>query len=209
MARSRLHPSKGSKRFTYYEIGFPTRKVTKYEKRGKQLQELLPLGIIIGGLLIGHISTGVTSLVDKAYAQEPLISPYIRHFESYIPEPVVVEEKPKTIEEIVVEVFEDKSDEALLIMNCESRGNPEIVGDTHIMSVNNKTGELIGDSIGLFQIRTGSTNWNRASANGMTADEFRSYMKVPENNIRYAKEIYDNSGSWKPWFNCMQKVLSN
>ena len=119
-------------------------------------------------------------------------------------EPVV--EKPKTIKDIVVEVFRDDSEDALKIMYCESRNNPETIGDTHIMSINQETGELVGDSIGLFQIRTGSTNWNRAARNNMTAEEFRGYLKDAENNIKYAKTIFDRRG-WSGWFNCMNKVL--
>lgn len=112
------------------------------------------------------------------------------------------------IQMYIIEVFGDKSMEALKIAECESRFNPETIGDEHLMSINNQTGEYIGDSIGIFQVRTGDTDWNRAKANGLTADEFRAKLKDYRYNIDYAKTIYDKAGSWKPWFNCMNKVLN-
>jgi len=220
-------PRKGTKKVTYYEIGFPIRKVVRYERRSqrrKELNALLPIWIVIGGIVIGNISNGVSLVINQVFAKETeLLSPYVEPYEVVYEDDLVREvqsdeadvssnlsspsQQDYPHEEIVREVFGEKADEALKIMQCESRGNENIIGDTHIMSINNQTGELIGDSIGLFQIRTGSHNWNRARANGMTADEFRTYLKNPENNIKYAKEIYDNAGSWKPWFNCMRKVL--
>lgn len=107
----------------------------------------------------------------------------------------------------IIDVFGDKADEAIMIAKCESRFNPDAHGDTHLMSVNTQTGEHIGDSIGIYQVRTGSTNWNRAYKNGMTAEEFRVWMKNPRANIEYAKEIYDNAGNWSPWLNCQNKML--
>lgn len=104
-----------------------------------------------------------------------------------------------------IEVFGDKADEAIQIIKCESGYNPENHGDKHLMSINNQTGELIGDSIGLFQIRTGDTSWNRARKEGMSVEEFRSEMRKPLENIKYAKKLYDAQG-WTPWFNCMNKT---
>ena len=107
------------------------------------------------------------------------------------------------LEEMIERVFGDKAHEAKLIVGCESRWNPQTVGDTHIMTYH--SGELVGDSIGLFQIRTGGHDFNRAKANGMTADEFRQEMFDPEKNIQYAKTIYDQRG-WSAWWNCMKKT---
>lgn len=149
-------------------------------------------------------------LIQQYFKQEPLLDPcdgcsffMVRAVEI---EPEVVEEVKTelTIEEIVREVFGKDSENALKIMQCESRGNPETIGDTHIMTYH--SGELVGDSIGLFQIRSGGHDFNRAKANKMTADEFRTWMKDPESNIKYAKTIFDRRG-WFAWFNCMNKVL--
>ena len=107
------------------------------------------------------------------------------------------------LEEMIERVFGDKAHEAKLIVGCESRWNPNTVGDTHIMTYH--SGELVGDSIGLFQIRTGGHDFNRAKANGMTAEEFRQEMFNPEKNIQYAKTIYDQRG-WSAWWNCMKKT---
>lgn len=117
--------------------------------------------------------------------------------------------EPQTVEEYITYKFGSKADEALKIARCESQRDGKIqtglIGDTHLMSMNN--GELVGDSIGVFQIRTGGRGWNRAKANGMTADEFRVKLKDFKYNIDYAKTIYDNANGWTPWLNCMRKVL--
>jgi len=104
----------------------------------------------------------------------------------------------------IVQVFGEDAPDAIQIAKCESGLNPETIGDTHLMSHNN--GELVGDSIGIFQVRTGGEGWNRAKANGMSAEEFRVYLKDYKKNIDYAKTIFDQEG-WSPWYNCMNKVL--
>jgi len=114
-----------------------------------------------------------------------------------------------SVEELIAEVFGDQADNALKIAKCESGMNPETIGDKHLMGM--LDGEMIGDSIGLFQIRTGDAGvydkkpWNRAKANGMTVEEFRVYLKNPENNVRYAKKMFDRQG-WGQWFNCKNKT---
>ena len=115
-----------------------------------------------------------------------------------------------TNQDIIIEqVFGDQAENAKKIAQCESRMNPEIIGDTHIMGM--LDGEMIGDSIGLFQIRTGdagvydSKPWNRAKANGMSVAEFRVKLQDAEYNVKYAKDIYDRQG-WSAWFNCMNKT---
>lgn len=106
------------------------------------------------------------------------------------------------IEAYIREVFGDEAENALKIAKCESGFRPNNLGDTHLMSNNN--GEMVGDSIGIFQIRTGGAGWNRAKANGMTADEFRANLRNYRYNIDYAKTIYDSRG-WSGWYNCMVK----
>ncbi|MBP9698121.1 MAG: hypothetical protein KBD65_02945 [Candidatus Moranbacteria bacterium] len=106
--------------------------------------------------------------------------------------------------------FGEKAEAAEKIAKCESQLVPTRIGDQHLTSKDGD--EIIGRSIGIFQIRTGGVEkngkvWNRAKANGMTVAEFEKKMMNPEENIRYAKEIYDRSGSWSPWTNCMKKVL--
>ena len=128
--------------------------------------------------------------------------------------PVVVVQEQDTelteqqkIQQYIIEVFGKDAMQALKIAECESRFNPHIIGDTHLMSNNAQTGEWIGDSIGIFQIRTGGSDWNRAKANGMSVEEFRAKLKDYKYNIDYAKTIFDRAGDWSPWFNCMNKVL--
>lgn len=111
---------------------------------------------------------------------------------------------PSQYDHLIDEIFGDKAGEAKQIMKCESGGRADNVGDTHLF-VTRSNGDRVGDSIGLFQIRTGGKEFNRARANGMTPDEFRAEMKNPEKNIKYAKSMYDRQG-WAPWWNCKQKL---
>lgn len=118
-----------------------------------------------------------------------------------------IEKKSVSIEDMIRKVFTDNPDDAIAIAKCESGMRADNVGDTHLMSINRQTGELVGDSIGLFQIRTGSSDWNRAYANGMSADDFRSWMSDPNENIKYAYEIFKRADyKWTPWFNCKNKL---
>ena len=111
--------------------------------------------------------------------------------------------------QIIKEVFGEKAEAAEKIARCESGLNPERIGDEHLTSKDGD--ETIGRSIGIFQIRTGGRDggkvWNRAKANGMTVAEFEKKMMNPEENIKYAKQVFDRSGGWTPWTNCMKKEL--
>ena len=130
-------------------------------------------------------------------------------------DPVQVQEisVPKRVEELtereqiiayIVEVFgEDIAPRMILIAECESTLDPRRIGDKKLKVYDPIHDEMVGDSVGLFQIRTGGMNkdghvWNRARANGMTADEFRTYLLDPTNNTDYAKTILDRSGV-SPW----------
>ena len=85
---------------------------------------------------------------------------------------------------------------AYFIVSCESSYNQKAHGDRNLMHLNG--GEWVGDSIGLFQIRTGGRDFNRARANNMTADEFRQWMFDPRENVRYAYTIWKRYG-FAPW----------
>ena len=110
-------------------------------------------------------------------------------------------ERQRIINE-VNEVFGEHAHNAIKIIECESMWNAQAVGDKNLMTYH--SGELVGDSIGLFQIRTGGRDFNRAKANGMTADEFRNEMFNPIKNIRYAKTIFNQRG-WSAW-SCSSKL---
>lgn len=94
-------------------------------------------------------------------------------------------------------------DNAYNIMLCESERDTVAHGDKGLMLYDEKNQEWIGDSLGLFQIRTGGENkdgtvWNRATLLGISADEFRTLLKNPEYNAQYARNLYDKYG-WQPW----------
>ena len=114
------------------------------------------------------------------------------------------------VEQYIIKKFGDQAEAALKIAQCESRYNPDTVGDQHIMVMDEKYGEMVGDSIGIMQVRTGGKEknghvWNRARANGMSADEFRATLKDYRYNIDYAKGTYDRQG-WNGWYNCKVKM---
>jgi len=109
---------------------------------------------------------------------------------------------------IIKEVFGEQAEAATKIAKCESQLEPTRIGDEHLISKDGE--EIIGRSIGIFQIRTGGNDggkvWNRAKANGMTVAEFEKKMMNPEENIKYAKKIYDRAG-FNAWYNCKNKEL--
>lgn len=102
------------------------------------------------------------------------------------------------VEAYIYEVFGEDYDNARTVAHCESKLNPGVVGDTTLMHYDEKWDEMVGDSIGVFQIRTGGSNWNRARANGLSAATFRTNLKDYKYNIDYAKTIFDRQG-WSPW----------
>jgi len=161
----------------------------------------LQLGSNWGSEPSAQASEPVEAIKSVSVSTESVIVPVVDT------EPVLVSVAVSEKEQIIayiVEVFGEDAPDALKIAGCESGFNPEIIGDKHLMSYNN--GELVGDSIGVYQVRTGASNWNRAKANGMTASEFRVYLKDFKNNIDYAKTIYDQRG-WGAWHNCALKEL--
>ena len=84
--------------------------------------------------------------------------------------------------------YDWNSKKAKQIMFCESSNNPNEHRFSH------KTRD---DSWGLFQINLyGNLSKNRPSA---------EWLKVPENNIAYAYQLYSEFG-WSPWMNCRDKI---
>lgn len=176
-----------------------------YVKPSEGRNTLLVLGssIFVGFLLYVFGSPSVMA--------EDMISPYVSRvavakqaLPTPTPTPIAYVSERHDIEDYIREVFEEDGERAVKIAMCESRFNPETIGDTHIMSYN--SGESVGDSIGIFQVRTGGKGWNRARANGMSVDEFRNKLKDYKYNIDYAKTIFDRRG-FSAWWNCMNKVL--
>lgn len=149
----------------------------------------------------------VSPLPVRAYTEQAVEPETVLFTPSPTPTPIITEKTE--ILSYIVEVFGDDSVDAIQIAKCESRFQKELVGDKHLMTVNDETGEEIGDSIGIFQIRTGDKDWNRAKANGMSVNEFREKLKDYRYNVEYAKEIFDKNSGWNPWFNCMNKELLN
>lgn len=105
-----------------------------------------------------------------------------------------------SIESKIREVFGEEGENALKIAKCESRFNPETVGDGHLTFQHN--GQTYGESIGLFQIRTGGNEGGKVWTRSDNVEEFKKEMMNPIANIKKAKDAFDNSGSYRPWYNC-------
>ncbi len=85
---------------------------------------------------------------------------------------------------LVQKHFGKETDNALRIMECESHGDENAIGDGHLTFWRN--GKEYGSSYGLFQIR---------NLPGRPAPE---WLLVPENNVQYAYKLYQAS-KWNPW----------
>ena len=125
----------------------------------------------------------------------------------------VPEQEIESYKQYVREVFGDEADLAIQVMLEESKGIAEAIGDTDAGKVFDYKGEKVGDSVGLFQIRTGGKDWpttkSRAEAEGIPLYQFRNNMLDPYQNIRYAKYLVDKEG-WQLWstYNTAKKKLN-
>lgn len=99
-------------------------------------------------------------------------------------------EPAKANEDLFSKYFGDKANEARQIATCESGLNEK----AH--NYNPKTKD---DSYGLFQINLwGNNKKTRPSA---------ETLLNPEENIKFAKSLYDNAGGFsKDWINCSRKL---
>jgi len=163
------------------------------------MKMMLPItliaGITLGILAKPHIQPPTyvsVAFEDNHYIVEPPKNDPI------MPVAQVQAQEPELtpIEVKIWEVFGEDAPTAIKVATCESGMRAEAHGDTALLVVNGK--DIVGDSIGVFQIRTGGKDFNRARANNMTPDEFRAWMWDADENIKYAKEIYDRQG-WAPW----------
>lgn len=157
-----------------------------------------PFALLAGSLLMGGI---IYTPVDNTQVQavETEQTPMVEVLPSPTPSPEP-SPKPEThkdeIKQYIREVFQEHAEEALIVAECESRFEDWRIGDRNLVVWNGD--DLVGDSVGVFQIRTGGVDFNRARSNGMSPDEFRTWMKDYKENIKYAKRIFDRQG-WSPW----------
>ena len=93
---------------------------------------------------------------------------------------------PASIKELVAQTFGDQADNALKVMQCESQGQVDRIGDK----------QLPKPSIGLFQI---NTYYNPEYSSQRLTD--------PNYNIQVAHEIY-LKGGWGRW-TCGRRIIYN
>lgn len=154
---------------------------------------LLMVNGFVGVVLVGLIPT-----MQVKFVYENTIHAEVK------PKEVEAKEEAKdkkTVEEKIIEAFKGDAFNALKVASCESRFHQDRIGDTNLVFAHE--GELLGDSVGLFQIRTGGNEkgkvWKRAPQ-GMTTAEYREKLKDVDYNIAEAKKIYEKSGNtWGQW----------
>jgi len=183
----------------------------KFTSRMSGKERLFILAILLGTMLWGYsnhsnynISADTSVHIVEPGEPEPDDNP-VQIQEVIVPEPKEVTEKQQIID-YIVKVFGNDAPEMIWIAECESKLDPSRIGDKDLMSYDAKHDEMVGDSIGVLQIRTGGKGWNRARANGMTAAEFRTYLLDWKNNIDYAETILNKSG-FSPWTCARRTVL--
>lgn len=212
-----LHPTPTGYKLVTRTIGNRTKRTTKKRKIGLVERFFAPW------LLVFTASICYGMMIGKdMQVQEMQVQAKVDYFENSKEmaldtearqtEPTPTPE-PKTQKEQIIayihEVFGDDGELMVKIFTCESGLVPDKIGDKHLMGM--LDGEMIGDSVGVAQIRTGdagvydSKPWNRAKANSMSVAEFREQLKDWKYNIDYAKTIYDRQGV-SAWWNCSQKV---
>lgn len=91
------------------------------------------------------------------------------------------------IDRLLKKYFGNSWQQAKLVMLCESGGNP------NALNTNANTRDY---SVGLFQINLyGNLKNSRPS---------EKWLRVAENNIKYASQLYGWHG-FRPWLNCARK----
>jgi hypothetical protein len=174
------------------------------KKTRKSILILYVLNFAIGGTMyfLGSfnrsIPNGSQESHDLAHPEEVQAVNQVEPTPTPEPTPEPVEGLDPEIRAYIIEVFGEVADEAIRVAKCESTFETWRIGDTDLMIYDSKHDEMVGDSIGFFQIRTGGNGWNRARANGLTAEQFRVKLKEYKYNIDYAKTIYDRTG-WRQW----------
>jgi len=116
-----------------------------------------------------------------------------------------------SIEDRIRMRFQGNGDKAVAISKCESGMRDEAHGDKSLMVYDSIHDEMVGDSLGMFQIRTGGKEkngsiWNRARANGMSADEFRTALKESNFNMEQAYRLSNGGKDWSGWRICQRKL---
>ena len=131
-----------------------------------------------GGIQKTEINGKVVKIVAAPKVEQPM--------KAQVAEPQSTPAEPSKVdvEQLIRKYFGDDADTAIKVARCESGLNPLAEGDTNTPY----------HSIGVFQIRL-------LPDRGLTVEE----MQDPENNIAYAKMLYDKSG-WKPWLNTKHKL---
>lgn len=190
-------------------------KPSKFEKKLRKVAMWLVIDVVVIAVAVTLFQEALNSsyhveITRWDASQEPELGKLMADPQGKGDDGVSVEEGEVSPDPLLTikKYFGEKAEAAEKIAKCESQLDPTRIGDQHLTSKDGD--EIIGRSIGLFQIRTGGVEkngkkWNRAKANGMTVAEFEKKMMIPEENIKYAKEMYDRAGHFGAWYNCSVK----
>lgn len=194
------------------------------EKKHKQFQDyrekMLPkllkcilsllFGIIIGELATEYLTitrtiTITNVAVVEAYANtaSPVVSDDISTALSVVEganTPSVSE-----IEDIIKKEFPEEPEIAIKIAKCESTLDYTLEGDKHLKFEYN--GQQYGSSFGLFQIRSGGKEKNgKIWVRTDNVEEFSKKMLNPQQNIKMARKIYEESGKNFGKWSCLKLI---
>ncbi len=147
---------------------------------------------IVGVPYYKWMITGRTFAISSVEAYQEIPAKAGVHQAEELPEVQPLEPSPIAL---IKTTFPDNYETMIKLMNCESSGQADRIGDTDKTYFVN--GRMYGDSIGLFQIRM----FPDREAIGAT----REKLKDAKYNIEYAKKIYDKVG-YKAWINCSKKL---
>jgi flavodoxin len=166
------------------------------EKRGYyELQE--------GQMTIYPINNDTEQEDIKTEVKKDIAEEVKAHSEDVLLEEELVKSALPDIEEKIKQYFPENHKQMTALFKCESGLEANKDGDLSLTFEHN--GEVLGSSHGISQIRTGGRDngvvWNRAKANGMTANEFIENLYDVDYNLKYARDIF-NSRGYFAWYNC-------
>jgi hypothetical protein len=168
-----------------------------YYYRGSRLSPVVGLlGSMVLCLWLRVIGVGIT-LNDQKLESEAYAKPVVVQADLNL-------DTTQTILVEIIKAFPEKSLVAQAVAKAESGLNPNREGihaaGKYDWSSDTYKGEC---SIGLFQINLAEdgckgrkVHWDKAE--GETLEEKIAWLKVPANNIKVARQIYEESG-FKPW----------
>lgn len=221
-AKSRLSHNKGKKLQTVIEFGLIPRRKKVYRNPSAGFSGLMALGISIGltasltvlpafakeqDFINQYISTNDIAITEDTLAREGREEEQQLAQSVLEPEPSPQEDShdDSDIQKMIEDYFPEDPDTAQAISKAESGHNPNKEGIHRAGKYSWSTDTYKGEcSIGLFQINLAEDGCqgryiHGSKVPGETIEEKIAWLKVPENNLKIARQIKDGRGNWSAW----------